>query len=209
MKQKFYPQVNHLLDSYVHSNVILFEGNCDKEEIRVKGLRIALRSGQAVWWTTKICILPKPGVNPNRIPFIPYNHDLDSWSPGTLSLLPGHGFPSGASSFSALQLHKSWGLGFCCCSVAHSCLTLCDPMDWSTAGFPVPHHLPKFAQVHVHCIAYAIQLFHSLAPSSPSALNLSQHQETFQWVGRYQMTKILEFQLQHQWLQWIFRVDFP
>ena len=124
MKQKFYPQVNHLLDSYVHSNVILFEGNCDKEEIRVKGLRIALRSGQAVWWTTKICILPKPGVNPNRIPFIPYNHDLDSWSPGTLSLLPGHGFPSGASSFSALQLHKSWGLGFCCCSVAQSCLTL-------------------------------------------------------------------------------------
>ena len=27
------------------------------------------------------------------------------------------------------------------------------------AGFPVPHHLPEFAQVHVHCIGYAI---HSL-----------------------------------------------
>ena len=175
-----------------------------------KASELPLDLGQAVWWTMKICILPKPGVNSSRIPFIPYNHDLDSWSPGTSSLLPGHGFPSGASSFSALQLHKSWGLGFCCCSVAQSCLTLCDPVDWSTAGCPVPHHLPKFAQVHVHCITYAIQLSHSLVPSSPPALNLSQHQKIFQWFGcSYQMTKILEFQLQHQSLQWIFRVDFP
>ena len=30
----------------------------------------------------------------------------------------------------------------CCCSVAQSCLTLCDPMDCSTPGFPVHHHLP-------------------------------------------------------------------
>ena len=27
--------------------------------------------------------------------------------------------------------------------------TLYDPMDYSTPGFPVPHHLPEFAQVHV------------------------------------------------------------
>ena len=32
------------------------------------------------------------------------------------------------------------------------CLTLCDPMDCSTSCLPAPHHLPKFAQVHVHCI---------------------------------------------------------
>ena len=36
------------------------------------------------------------------------------------------------------------------CLVAQSCPTLCDPMDCSTPGFPVPHHLPEFAQVHVH-----------------------------------------------------------
>ena len=30
-----------------------------------------------------------------------------------------------------------------CCSVAQSCLTLGDPMDCSTPGFPVLHHLPK------------------------------------------------------------------
>ena len=38
----------------------------------------------------------------------------------------------------------------CCYSVAQSCLTLCDPMDFSTPGFPVLHHLPEFAQTHVH-----------------------------------------------------------
>ena len=29
-----------------------------------------------------------------------------------------------------------------CCSVTQLCLTLCDPMDCSTPGVPVPHHLP-------------------------------------------------------------------
>ena len=58
-------------------------------------------------------------------------------------------------------------------------------------------HLPKFAQVHVHCIGDAIQPSHPLLPSSPSALNCSQHQGLFQWVScLHQMTKILEFQLQ-------------
>ena len=36
-------------------------------------------------------------------------------------------------------------------SVTQSCPTLCDPMGYSTPGLPVPHHLPKLAQVHVHC----------------------------------------------------------
>ena len=40
-------------------------------------------------------------------------------------------------------------------------------------GLPVPHHLPKFAQLHVHCISDAIQPSHPLTPFSPSALNLS------------------------------------
>ena len=29
-------------------------------------------------------------------------------------------------------------------------LTLCDPLDCSTTGFPVLHHLPGFSQTHVH-----------------------------------------------------------
>jgi len=60
-------------------------------------------------------------------------------------------------------------------SVAHSCPTLCNPMDGSTPGLPVPHDLPKFAQIHVYCIGNTIQPYHPLMPSSPSALNLSQH----------------------------------
>ena len=65
----------------------------------------------------------------------------------------------------------------CCCSVSQSCLTLCDTMDCSAPGLPVPHHLPKYAQVHVHCIGDAIQPSHPLMPSSPPALSLSQHRD--------------------------------
>ena len=38
----------------------------------------------------------------------------------------------------------------CCCSVTKSSLTLCDPVNCSTPGFPVLHSLPEFAQTHVH-----------------------------------------------------------
>ena len=38
----------------------------------------------------------------------------------------------------------------CLCSVAQSYLTVCDPMDCSTPGFPVLHYLLEFAQTHVH-----------------------------------------------------------
>ena len=49
-----------------------------------------------------------------------------------------------------------------------------------------------------------------LMPFAPSALNLSQHQGLFQWVGcLHQMSKILEHQLQHQSFQQVYRVDFP
>ena len=44
-----------------------------------------------------------------------------------------------------------------CCSVAQSCLTLCDPMDYSTPGFPVFYHLLEVAQTHVHSVSDAIQ----------------------------------------------------
>ena len=96
-----------------------------------------------------------------------------------------------------------------CCSVAQSCPTLWDPMDCSTPGFPVLHHLLELAQNHVHWVSDAIQPSHPLLPPSLSAFSLSQHQGLFQWVSSsYQVTKVLEFQLQHQSFQWIFRTDF-
>ena len=98
----------------------------------------------------------------------------------------------------------------CFCSATQSCLILCDPMNWSTTGLPIPHHLPKFAQVHVHCIGNATWPSHLPMPSSPSAVSLSQNQGFFQWASSlHQLTKILELHLQHQSFQWVFRVGFP
>ena len=73
-----------------------------------------------------------------------------------------------------------------CSSVTKSCLTLCDSMDCSMPGFPVLHHLPEFAQIHVHWIDDAIQPSHPPLPPSPPALSLSQHQGLFSsWSQRH------------------------
>ena len=57
--------------------------------------------------------------------------------------------------------------------VSQSCLTLCDPMDCSTPGFPVHHQLPEFAQTYVHRVSDAIQLSHPLSSPSLPTFNLS------------------------------------
>ena len=44
----------------------------------------------------------------------------------------------------------------------HSRVQLCDPMNCSTPGFPVHHHLPEFTQTHIHRVSDAIQPSHSL-----------------------------------------------
>ena len=91
-------------------------------------------------------------------------------------------------------------------SVAHSCLTLHNPMDCSTPGLPVHHQLPELAQIHICGVGDAIQPSHPLSSSSPPAFSLSQHQGLFKWVNSlHQVAKVLEFQLQHQSFQWIFR----
>ena len=50
---------------------------------------------------------------------------------------------------------------------------------------------------------------HPLSSPSLPAFNLSQPQGLFKWVNSsHQVAKRLEFQLQHQSFQWIFRTDF-
>ena len=66
-----------------------------------------------------------------------------------------------------------------CCSAAQSCLTLCDPMDYSMPGFPVLHHLLEFVQTQVHWVGDAIQPSRPLSFPSPPALNLSHYQGLF------------------------------
>ena len=79
----------------------------------------------------------------------------------------------------------SWFLlAQCCCHlVAKSCTTLYDPMDCSTPGFPVLHHLPELAQTHVHRLSEVTQPSLPLSPSSHPVFSLSQHQDLFQWFG--------------------------
>ena len=82
-----------------------------------------------------------------------------------------------------MLLNQTWYLYvlifymFCCClhcSVTQSSVILCNPVECSTPGFPVLHHLPEFAQTHDHQISDASQPSHP--PSSPSlpAFNLIQ-----------------------------------
>ena len=47
-------------------------------------------------------------------------------------------------------------------SVAQSCPTLCNPMDYIMPGFPVHHQLLKLAQTHVYQVSDAIQPSHLL-----------------------------------------------
>ena len=114
--------------------------------------------------------------------------------------------PPGKSSILGIRTKKSGSVQFS--SVDQSCPTPCDPMDCSTPGLPVHHQLPEFTQTHVHWIGDAIQQSHPLLSAS-SVFNLLQHQGLFQWVSSlHQVAKILEFQLQHQSFQWLFRTDF-
>ena len=93
-------------------------------------------------------------------------------------------------------------------SVAQLCLTLCDPMDRSRLGFPAHQQLPQLAQTHVHWVGDAIQPSNPVSSPSPPALNLSQHQGLFKWVSSsHRVAKVLEFQVQHQSSQWMFRTD--
>ena len=77
-------------------------------------------------------------------------------------------------------------------SVAQSCRTLCDPMDYSMSGLPVHHQLLELTQTHVHRVADATQPSHPLSSSSPPAFNLSQHQSLPQRVSSsHQAAKVL------------------
>ena len=42
----------------------------------------------------------------------------------------------------------------CCCSVAQSCPSLCNPMNFSMPGPPVLHFPPNLAQTHTHWVGH-------------------------------------------------------
>ena len=65
-------------------------------------------------------------------------------------------------------------------SVAQSCPTFCDPMNRSTPGLPVHHHLPEFTQTHVHQVSDAIQPSHPLflLPPIPPSIRVFSNEST-------------------------------
>ena len=88
--------------------------------------------------------------------------------------------------------------------VTQSCLTLCDPMDWSSPGFPVQHQLLEFAQILSESVMKSNHLIlcrpSLLLPSIFSSISI-----IFQWVSSsHLLVQVLEFQLQHQSFQWVF-----
>ena len=89
-------------------------------------------------------------------------------------------------------------------SVVQSCLTLCDPMQPSLSITNSQSLLKLMSRKSVMPSNHLI-----LSSPSPPTFNLSQHQSLFQWVSSsHQVAKVLEFQLQHQSFQWIFRTNF-
>ena len=84
--------------------------------------------------------------------------------------LPSRTFPSSSHLPLSCQYCDNY-----CCSVAQSCLALCDSMDCRMPGFPVLHYLLEFAQAHVNPTTSS-----SVAPFS-SCPQSSRHQTPFYW----------------------------
>ena len=72
-----------------------------------------------------------------------------------------------------------------CCSVPQLCLTPCDPIDYSTPGFPVLYHLQELAQTHVHWVSDAMQPSHPLSSPSTPAFSLSSIRVRLPWWPRW------------------------
>ena len=77
------------------------------------------------------------------------------------------------------------------------------------ARLPCPSTTPGACSNSYHQVSDAVWPSHPLSSPSPPAFNFSQNQDHFQRVSStHQVVKVLEFQLQHQSFQWIFRTGF-
>ena len=97
----------------------------------------------------------------------------------------------------------------CCCSVAKLCLTLCDPVDCSMPGFHCPSPSPRVC-------SYSCPLSWWCHPAvSSSVIPFSSCLQYFPAWGSFPMSwhftsggQSIGVSVQHQFFQWIFRVDF-
>ena len=107
-----------------------------------------------------------------------------------------------------LSFLTCWNFIFQFSSVAESCPTLCAP--WTGAHQASLYIVtPGGYSIHVRWVGDTIQPSHPLLSPSPPTFNPSQHQGLFKGVSSsHQVAKGLEFQLQNQSFQCIFRTDF-
>ena len=92
--------------------------------------------------------------------------------------------------------------------VAQSCLTV-RPHGQQHARPPCPSATPGVYPNSCPLSQWCHATISSSVTPSPPAFNLPQHQGLFKWVSSsHHVAKVLEFQLQHQSFQWIFRTDF-
>ena len=101
-------------------------------------------------------------------------------------------------------------------SIAHSCLTFCDPMDCCTLGFPVHHHLPELAQTqcslsrscHPIISSYVVP-FSSCLQSSPISGSFARSQfftSSGQSTGASASPSVLPMNIEH-WFPWTYWLD--
>ena len=128
-----------------------------------------------LWWTAVFGGIAST-LNPGSDKFI-YHSPLNGLIKPHVSCLTNTNILFSLGLKESRERPKMNGLYIQFSSVAQSCPTLCDPMNHSTPGLPVYHHLPEFTQTHVHQVSDAIQP--SVVPSSP-APNPSQYQSLFQ-----------------------------
>ena len=94
-------------------------------------------------------------------------------------------------------------------SVTQLCPVLCNPMDWSTPGFPVHHQFPELPQTHIHRVCNAIQPSHHLSSPSPPAFNLSQHQGLLKWVSSSHQVAKVSLKLKLPWNAYLQNSELP
>ena len=92
-------------------------------------------------------------------------------------------------------------------SVAHSCLTLCDPMNRSTPDLPVHHKLLEFTQTHVHRVGDAIP---SPPPPIPPSIRVFSSESTLpmRWPKYWSFSFSISASNEHPghplgWIGWI------
>jgi len=120
--------------------------------------------------------------------------------------------PIGGSFFSSVFGRGSLPRWVQFSSVTQSCLTICDPTDCSTPAsqsITKSQSLLKLMSIKSVMPSNHNHTIHPLLSLFPPTFNLSQHQGLFKLVSSsHQVAKVLEFQLQHQSFQWIFKADF-